>query len=358
MNNPYEHDFEKVVDFDSHWLINDCIKSIKRDIYFSMSTRYFCDAGCHVCYIKENLQKIKKNLNQYFFDFTERHEELWNQVFDYFDYHRTDDDMLFLKLNYPKHYDWFKRNGYRFEYGMTDNAIFRFRNLRKEVNFKGIASITLSSYFLNKVNRDKLDRTLAELNNDCPIKQLKLVNNGDMDVLKIYADWATNKNIEVLFHYDFLTPRNLIKEEWASNQVTWIDSDEEGNMQIYGDEAVCLFFDRFFFNSDVSSDERYSTYYHLAEDFDYKKFLVNMARGKQILYTQWMTRTKNERFKKYFETTLKYQFNESFNYLPGPMMPPWSKYCKKMEQDGWVRSKLGFVKIEEPFVISSFVTKS
>jgi hypothetical protein len=353
---PYEHDFEKVTDFDSHWLINDCIKSVKRDIYFSISTRYFCDAGCHVCYIKDNLKKIKSNLNNYYFDFTDNHEELWEQVFNYFDYHRTDDDMMFLKLNYPKHYDWFKRNGHRFEYGMTDNAIFRFQTVRKELQFKGVASITLSSYFLNKINQQKLDLALEKIHIDSPIKQIKLVNTGDLESLKKYADWANDRNIEVLFHYDFLTQRELNSEEWAKNQVTWIDNDDTGNMQIYGDEAICLFYDRFFFNSDVSSDDRYTSYHHLTEKFDHKQFLVDMARGKQSLYEMWISRTKNERFKNYFETCQHYQFHNDYNFIPGPMMPPWSKYCKEMEKEGWIRMKHGFYKPGED-TIKPFVTK-
>ena len=359
MNNPYEHDFEKVKenDFDSHWLINDCIQSVKRDIYFSISTRYFCDAGCHVCYIKDKLKDIKQNLDQYYFDFTERHEELWNNVFSYFDYHRTDDDMMFLKFNYPKHYDWFKRNSYRFEYGMTDNAIFRYNRIRKELSFKGISNITLSSMFLEKVNQDKLDNVLYQLNSETPIQQLKLVHTGNLEVLKKYADWANERKIELLFHYDFNDSRNLITEDWASNQVTWIDSDAEGNMQIYGDEAICLFFDRFYFNSDVSTDKRYIAYYFLENNFDELEFLKSMAEGKQELYKQWMVRTKNERFKRYFEITQNYKFSKEFNYIPGPMMPPWSRYCKKMEESGWIRTKLGFYKPNENEEIKPFVSK-
>jgi len=355
----YEHDFEKVTDYDTHWLINDCIKSVKRDLYFSISSRYFCDAGCHVCYIRDNLKTMKSNLGNYFYDITERHEEQWEDVFSYFDYLRTDDDMMFLKLNYPKHYDYFKRNGYKFEYGMTDNVIFRYKSYVKELKFKGISSISLSSYFIKKVNGAKLKTTLSELHSISPIQQLKLIDCGDSDVLKYYSDWANDKGIEVLFHYDFMSgSRNLLTKDWSQNQITWMDSDNEGNMQIYGDEAIGLFYDRFYFSNENATDITIEPYYVLEETggFDNKKFLVNMARGKQELYNRWAKRTINDRFRDYFNATQGYKFNDEYNFIPWQMMVPFSKYCRNMEEQGWVKTKHGFY-FPDGKEIKSFVEK-
>ena len=354
--NDYNIHFDETSNIDEYWLFHDCIKSVKRDLYFSISTRYFCDAGCHVCYIQENLKNMKKGLSNYYFDFDEKLEERWEQVFDYYDYLRTDDDMMFLKLNYPKHYDYFKRNGHRFEYGMTDNAIFRYRGYAKELNFKGIASISLSSMFVEKVNEDKLKAALNEIHSVSPIQQLKLINCGNINSLRYYYDWAKNNNIETLFHFNFLGNRELITEDWVQEQVTWIDTDADGNMQIYGDEAVCLFFDRFYFSNDVATDSTVDSYYLLNEDYNPTKFLVSMARGKQELYNRWKDRTKNNKFKDYFANTLNYKINDEFNFIPSLMMVPFSKYCRKLEALGWTKTKYGLYYPDNQS-IKSFITK-
>jgi len=337
----YQSNFEEVTDYDTYWLINDSIKSIKRDIYFSMGTRYFCDAGCHVCYIKDNLASIRNNSKTLYPVITDKHEEMWEDVFSYFDYLRTDDDMMYLKMNHPMHYDWFKRNGYRFEYGMTDNAIFRFQTIAKEVKFAGISSISLSSYFIEKVNPEKLDRALKSILETSKIQQLKLINTGNPDVLKRYADEAKKLDIEILFHYDFNSERELLTQDWVDSQVTWIDSDTEGNMQVYGDEAICLFFDRFFYSNDGSSDKEIDPYCILDGTFDPESFLVDLSKGKQKLYKIWASRTKNKKFQEYFLSTQKYNFEYDYNYIPGPMMPPFSKYCNKLLDRGWIKTKHG-----------------
>ena len=353
----YNHHFQESSDLDEYWLLQDCIKSVKRDLYFSISTRYFCDAGCHVCYIQDNLKNMKKSLGNYYFDFDDKMEERWEQVFDYYDYLRTDDDMMFLKLNYPKHYDYFKRNGYKFEYGMTDNAIFSYRKQLEELKFKGVASISLSSYFVNKVNEDKLKNALSEIHSASPIGQLKLIDCGDINSLRYYYEWAKDKNIETIFHYNFMQGyRELIQADWVKEQVTWIDVDTDGNMQIYGDEAICLFFDRFFFSNDVATDRTVDPYYILDNEFNPEKFLTNMGRGKQELYNRWKDRAKTQKFRDYFANTQKYEFNDDYNFIPSLMMVPFSRYCSKMEKLGWVKTKHGFYKPDNK-PLKSFIIK-
>jgi hypothetical protein len=353
----YNTHFEEAKDLDQYWLFQDCIKSVKRDLYFSISTRYFCDAGCKVCYIQDNLTRMKTSLGKYYFDFDDAMEERWEKVFDYYDYLRTDDDVMFLKLNYPKHYNWFVRNGHRFEYGMTDNQIFRYRRYAEELKFKGVASISLSSSFAESANSDKLMSTLKEIHISSPIQQLKMIDCGDMNTLRPYYDWAKENNIETMFHYNFLQGyRELLTYDWVDQQVTWIDADTEGNMQVYGDEAVCLFFDRFFFSNDVATDSTVDPYYILDKEYSAEAFLVAMARGKQELYNRWKDRTKNEKFKDYFAKTQNYRFNDIYNFIPSMMMVPFSRYCSKLEQTGWLKTPRGLY-LNNGETLKSFVEK-
>jgi hypothetical protein len=350
------YNFENVTDFDYHWIVGDSIRTIKRDIYFSLGTRYYCDAGCHVCYIIENLKTIKKNVASYFPPITDAHQALWEDVFSYYEYLRTDDDMLYLKLNQPRHYQWFKENGHRFEYGMTDNAIFRYNKVAKEINFKGVGSVSISSHLAERVTEKKMYDALNNIHDTSPIQQVKLIDTGNVDILKQYADWANKLNIEVLFHYDFNKKRNLIDKDWVEDQVTWIDTDQDGTMQVYGDEAIGLYFDSFYLSNETSSDIAIEPYHRLQHKFDPEKFLVDLAKGKQKLYSDWMDRTRNKKFSDYFRNTQKYEFHENFNFMPSSMMPPYSKYCAKMMEQGWQRTKHGFFKNDgQP--IKSIVTK-
>jgi hypothetical protein len=353
----YNTHFEEAKDLDQHWLLQDCIKSVKRDLYFSISTRYYCGAGCKVCYIQQNLKNMKKNLDSYYFDITPDLERKWEEVFDYFEYLRTDDDMYFLKYEYPTQYDWFCRNAHRFEYGMTDNQIFRYLKIANECKFKGIASISISSFFAGRVQQEKLLNALTDLHERSPIQQIKLIDTDNMNILRPFYDWAKERNIETMFHYDFLNgKRELLEADWVDQQVTWIDADMDGTMQVYGDEAVCLFFDRFYFSNDVATDPTVEPYYILNQPFDPEKFLTAMARGKQTLYNVWRNRTINTKFRKYFSVVQNYEFEDDYNFIPSMMMVPFSLYCKRLEERGWVKTKHGLLR-NDGNTIKSFVRR-
>lgn len=353
--------FETVEDFEAHWLFSDSLYSVKQDLEFSMGTRYYCDAGCHVCYIAKNLKAMKSTISQYFPKMTDRHEEMWESVFDHFLYLHTDDDMMFLKLNHPPQYEWFKRNAYRFHYGMTDNAIFRYSNsIIKDVKFKLINNVSISSSFANRVNKDKLLNALNLMNDTIGIKQIKLIAIGtDIDILQFYDDFAKSKGMQVLYHYDMNHERLLLKKPWVTEQITWIDTNpnnEDGIMQVYGNEAVQLCFDRFYFSNEASSGTDIEPYHVLTDKFDPEKFLYDLVIGKQTLYNQWYSITKNERFKTYYNTVSQYVFQEDYNFIPGHMMPPRTKFCAKLKEIGWTQIPLGLYKPTDSG-IKSFIGK-
>lgn len=300
---------------------------------------------------------MKKELDQYYFDHSEQLERRWEQVFDYFGQLRTDDDVYFLRSEYPKQYEWFVKNAYRFEYGMTDNQIFRYLKISDELKFKGIASISLSSSFTSSVKSDKLMSALVDLHKVSPIQQIKFIDCGNMDCLRPFFEWAKTENIETMFHYNFLDgERELLTYDWVDQQVTWIDVDTEGNMQVYGDEAVCIYFDRFYFSNDVASDPTVTPYLILNEDFDPEKFLTAMARGKQVLYNRWKDRTLNIKFKKYFTACQNYKFNDRYNFIPSLMMVPFGRYYENMLKRGWQPTKHGFYK-NDGKPLTSFVER-
>lgn len=338
------YNFDDVQNYNYHWLVGDSLRSIKRDLYFSLGTRYYCDAGCKVCYIGRNLNNLKSTVDNYFVPITQEIEDRWESVFEWFEYLRMDDDVYYLKEHKPEHYEWIKRNAHRFEYGITDNAIFRYLKIMNECKFGGMSAVSVSSTFVQSVNEDKLFFALNKLHDTLNIQQFKLIHTDNIDILKKYADWAHSLGIEVLHHYDFNKKRDVINVEWVKDQVTWIDTDEDGTMQVYGDEAIQLYFDRFYFSNELSSNLNEEPYSYLKDKFNAEDFLVDMAKGKQKLYNEWKDRAPTQKFVDYYNATLQYEFNYDYNFIPSNMMPPYSLYCKKLIEHGWIKTKHGLYK--------------
>lgn len=338
------YNFEEVTNYNYHFLVGDSIRSVKRDLYFSLGSRYYCDAGCKVCYIGNNLNKLKSTADNYFQPITIQREESWEEVFAYFEYLRMDDDIYYLKEKHPSHYEWIRRNAHRFEYGITDNAIFRYMKMMPKVKFAGLSSVSLSSFFVERVQHSKLYYALEKFVDTIGIQQLKFIHTDNVDILKPFAEWAHNLNIEVLHHYDFTKKREVLDIDWIQDQVTWIDTDEDGTMQVYGDEATQLYFDRFYFSNELSSNLNEEAYSYLEDHFDPEAFLVDMARGKQRLYNIWKDRAPTQKFADYYNATLQYEFYYDYNFIPSNMLPPYSLYCKKLIENGWQITKHGLYK--------------
>lgn len=342
--------------FDAHWLFSDCLSSVKQELTFNIATTYYCDAGCKVCYIKDNLDKSKPIAGQYFPPITDKQEELWETVFDYFLHLHNDDDMMYLKLNHPKHYDWFKRNGHRFSYGMTDNALFRFtKQIGTEIKFYEIRCAGISSSFANNTNVAKLTDTLNFLHDTFGIRQLNLINDGNIDALEPYFNFAYKNNITPNLIYDILKPRELVYRDWITTEVNYIDTNNSGDItQIFGNEEIQMCFDRFFYSNGESSGSS-DPYHVLTDSFNPSKFLYDLAVGKQERYRRWIDKTSNPLFKQYYESVVKYNLHEDYNYIPGIMLPPKSKFCAKLIEQGWIRTELGLFKPSED--VKPFVSK-
>lgn len=343
-------DFEKAGNLHEYWLTQDALHPVNYDVYFSLGTRYYCAAGCKICYIDKNFKSIKPNLNTYFPKITQKHEDMWQEVFSHFLVVRTNDDMLFLKLNYPDAYRWYQENAHNLEYCFTDNAIFRTAKILDTIKFKALANISISSSFLKAVNPNKLMDALERLNDKSPILKLKFIDDGYPELFAPYIELANKHNMDNIVHHNFLGDREVLEHEWAQEQTTWVDSDEQGLMQIYR-ESVHLYFDRWYYSSDDASDLNEEAFHQVEGDFDREAFLTDLLLGKQKAYKKWASRTKNPKFRDYFNLVDEYNINSNFNFIPGLMIPPYSKYCYKLLENGWVKTKYGLVKPNDGTIV-------
>ena len=75
-------EFDTYENLAEYWLREDALRSLDYDLYFSLGKRYYCGAGCKVCYIAENFKETK-NMDLYHDDLDKFHDE-WFNFFDYF----------------------------------------------------------------------------------------------------------------------------------------------------------------------------------------------------------------------------------------------------------------------------------
>jgi hypothetical protein len=339
---------------EQYWVDTDTLKTIESDIYFSLGSRYYCDAACEVCYIQGNLDSIKSSgLQNIYKPITIELEALWKEVFSYFYTIRTDDDMHFYKYNFPEHYQWYTRNASKMEYSITDNAIIRYSKLLHEVKFKAMASITISSTFASKVQTEYLMKALKEIHSVSPIRKFKLINTSESGSLEPYAQLAKELGISILGHHDFRKGRVDLEEEWVTEQTSWISTEEGKVVQVYGDNtAPHFYYDRFYYSNDGASDFGVVPFHYVeAKVFYPEKFCADLIKGKQLIYNKW----KDSNFKEYFAVTQEYKVNYPFNFIPGVMMPSYSKFCAKLVSRGWVKIPQGLYK--EPDSVISIMEK-
>lgn len=345
MNN--RDDFDNYENLSEYWLKEDALRSLDYDVYFSLATRYYCDAGCKVCYIKENLSQTK-NLNIFPEDL-EKYESTWFKIFDYFGVIRTNDDMFYLKHNYPKQYEWYKKHGKIFELCITDNAIFRTLEL-KDLNLQSIGDISVSTDFIKQVGIEKVLTSIKKLYDRFGVKKIKYIDCGHPELFLPIIEWANKLNLHNCVHHDFRTDhRELLNHAWAEYQNTWVTNENGKLMQVYR-ESVHLYYDRFYYSSDDASNIMADKFHVIENEFDVKKFIIDLIKGKQERYFENRNRPLEKKFRDYYKKTQEFKFNENFNFIPVFMFPKTARFFYRMQEDGWIQTKYGLVLPESKIV--------
>lgn len=333
-------DFDGYENLSEYWLKEDALRSLDYDVYFSLGTRYYCDAGCKVCYIKDNLEQTKKLNN--FSDDLEKYQNEWFKIFDYFGVVRTNDDMFYLKHNYPKQYEWYQKHGNIFELCITDNAIFRTLEL-DDLVLKSIGDISLSTEFIRQVGVEKVLSAVKKLYDKFGVKKIKYIDCGHPELFKPIIEWANELELHNCVHHDFRTDhRELLHHAWAEYQNTWVTNDGGKLMQIYR-ESIHLYYDRFYFSSDDASDISINQFHTIENTFDVRKFIFDLLKSKQERYFINQNKPLEKKFRDYYKKTQEFKINENFNFIPTFMFPKTARFFYKMQDDGWVQTKYGLM---------------
>lgn len=332
-------DFDSYKDLGQYWLREDALRSLDYDVYFSLGTRYYCDAGCKVCYIQENLKKVKPLASSFYNKDLNVYSNTWKNIFDHFGCLRTNDDLFMLKHQYPNEYKWYEEHGKYFEVCITDNAIFRLLQLDLEIS---VGDVSISTEFIKDVSIEKVMKAIKALHNKFTVKKIKFIDCGDPTLFEEIIKWSTELELHNCVHHDFRTDhRDILNHKWAEYQNTWVINDSKGLMQIYR-ESIHLYYDRFYFSSDDASDLN-EEYFYTISNFNAKDLIVNMLLAKQYKYSIWADRVSEGKFKDYYNEVQTYNVNKDFNFIPAIMYPQTSRFIWKLVEDGWKMTKFGLL---------------
>lgn len=332
------NEFDSCKNLDEYWLTKDALRSLDYDLYFSLGKRYYCAAGCKVCYIAENFEQTKHmHLHD---DNIEKYEEEWFKFFDYFGVIRTNDDLYYLKHQHPKQYEWYLKHAHMFELCITDNAIFRLLRL-PELKLKSVSDISISTVFLESVGVEKVLSACKELYNRYGVHKIKYIDCGNPEIFKEVVKWVNENNLYNCLHHDFRTQhRELLDYDWVDGQTVWVTHDSGKLVQVYR-ESVHLYYDRFYFSSDDASDITKSEFYSFSDTININEFLYGLVNGKSKVYKSFQNLPVEKIFTDYYKATQTFTVNKDFNFIPRFMFPSTAKFFYKMEELGWQQTKYG-----------------
>jgi hypothetical protein len=123
---------------------------------------------------------------------------------------------------------------------------------------------------------------------------------------------------------------------------------------IFGQEEIQLCFNNFFYSNGDSSGLT-EPYHTIQNRFEPEKFLYDLAKGKQDKYIKWKNITSQSSFKEYYIEVEKYKIHENYNFIPGNMLPPTSRFFYRLIENGWQQTKFGLYKPGSE--IQSFMSK-
>lgn len=347
------NDFHNYHDHGTYFLKEDALRCISYDYYFSPTSKYYCDAGCKVCYIEDQLKEGKsfyKNSMPKKMD-----TEWWLDTFQYFYSIRTDDDLVYLKKFHTDVFEWYKDHAHLFEFGMTDNSMLKhYRMFMDEITWSRIADITISEDFLNKVNITKVMDVLAGYSQKYDIGHIKIIRTSSdyhhpYKILQI-IDYLRKLDCVFSVHQDFRSDeinRYDLAEDF-DNQNLYVFSDDKRRYQIHR-SSVHLFDDSFYFSYDDASNINIDPFYIVdkSKKFNPKDFLYHMLVGKIEYYKTCIKdmgdpkNTTAAKFLDYFKTTQTFKVNKDYNFIPDFMLDDQTVYYTKLIEYGFVKTPVG-----------------
>lgn len=340
----------------AHFILNDSLCNLSLDINFSIFRKYTCKAGCNICYIRKDWlddSAFKKHI-PIKIESKSYGDRLVN-LSKYFGAVTTIDDLRFVRDQHPELYRFYQEHSDLFLLGsMTDNAIFRhlpiFRN--DEVRFIGVRDISISEFFLARVNLNKLFNALSLINSKARIYKIKVILAQDSlkpEASKELARWCQLYDVvlEKQFEYgaDGKTSTSVLTDihDARYNEVTGFSESVTYNEQLteifpIHSESIFLMYDWFFSElKSATRDDRSTAFATIADFDDPVKFLAKVVEGKVTDYRRYLEliQNKDNVYFKYFNYVVNHiVVHHDFNFIPKVGFNPYSTYYRQLVKSG------------------------
>lgn len=347
------------------FLKHDGLRNLGYDLDFSILQKYRCFANCKMCYIKGDWVSSDE-LPKYIPKRAPTRTELMQllEVFSYFEVVSIIDDMKFMKEECPHLYKFYLENAKIFHLSsMSDNAIYRHKRLLCEEFFPlAIHEITVSEEFVNRVPLVDLIQTLREIHSHVPIKKIKLVimlNQGNQKPMLHIIDWANANGILIQKQLELVEGiekaannlnQDLLVFDDARLYESTVYSEEFGAIYPIHSDVLFLMHDCFYSElKSATNTNRNPPFARLSRESDFNPifFMAEVLQGKIKDYEFYVKNIKNHsnQYFSYFQyVSENLQINPNFNFIPKPILPPFSKYYKNLiKKDLVIETKYGLL---------------
>lgn len=339
-----------------HFICYDGLCNVSLDLNFSVFRKYRCQAGCAMCYIKNDFLP-NADFNQYIPEAQDINSVIYKdrlkRLFSYFKTVMAIDDLPYLKNEHPELYRFYLELGYPIRVCLSDNAIFRYRAISGDNKGSyGFQDISLSDGLLSRVQCAKIFSTLSVLQHTAGISKIKLIIDGQYqneDRHRLLINWAAANDIVVEKKFALgVEPVSGSKILDTVSSAQYSDDRNFTEVQNYsenGDELYPIHSESLFlmgndFYSELKSatrDDRSPPFATLVDFDDPVKFLAKVLRGKVHDYARYvgaMTDYTNHYYR-YFKYVVDHLvINDDFNFIPAYLMPGWSMYRQRILESG------------------------
>lgn len=351
--------FRTYEDHDTYFLTQDALNSVSFDLFFSPIRRYYCDANCSVCYIKDILDESKQIYHTFIPDkITSKDEERWYDIFSHFYTLRMDDDFRYIKKHFPYVFGWMKEHAGLFQFCGTDNTILLQHDIViDDMDLKGIADMSFSEEFLNRPNikTGKIKEAISNYLDKYGMCKIKIIRTeqGEMSghILDL-VNWLSDKGVVNHIQQDLRTEYNMEYDLHGTfdSQNTYYTNYKNKPYQIFR-EAHRLMNDRWFFNVEDATNIRIDPIYTMpAGSFNADEFLPTMVQKK----LEWYSRNTVElesatdpvhiKMREYFRNTSKFKVNNDFNFIPKFMLPSHTQFYHRLLKNDYISTEHGLIK--------------
>lgn len=364
-----------------HFILNDSFNNIAFDVEFSIFKKYMCRAGCKICYIQDDwldnasFQKhipIKSQDKRYI-------DRLMN-FFSYFEVICGIDDLRFIRDQHPELFRFYQEYGSVFHVSsLTDTAIARHLAIIEngEVKPKGVREISISEYFMTKVNVSKLLGMLSSIHAKAPILVIKAIlaeNSTNPNASRELAAWCQDNGVPLEKQFEHNADKALSNSvltdlpDTRRNEGTGF-SESSTYSETFGEvfpvqsELLFLMYDGFYSELKSATREDRSTPFAMLRDFDDPvQFLPKILESKLIDYRRYteLIKDKDNHYHRYFKWVVENLIvNHNFNFIPRVAFKNYSTYYKRLVESGqMLDTPYGLVKPNSDIIVPIFNFKT